>query len=489
MLPQSRRGTHDRPETCWRSLARLRGHPTALPVPALGDAGISLTAFARTLNAASSARMRWRRLAPRGIGWGIADQALSSFSNFGLSFIVARTVGLGEFGAFSLALVTYSAALGVVRALSSQPFVIRFAARADRDWSSGASAATGSALAVGAVIGLCCIAGAALSSGTVGDTFAALGISMPGLLLQDTWRFAFFAHGRGRAAFENDLMWNLVQFPVLLYLVFEGRLSVLSAVLTWGLAATVAAVFGVAQSRVMPRPRLIVEWLRAHSDLGSRFIGEVIVNTASSLLEPFGIVAVAGLAANGAIRAGLLVLSPLNLLSQALILSALPNAVKTLQESPAKLVRLCGFFGMLLGATSLLWGLGVSLIPSRIGVALLRDSWEPAQTVLLPLALTYVANGLLTGAIIGVRALADANRSLRVTTITQGWSFSATIVGASRGAAVGAAWGGAAAAFASVMVWWTSLGRALADYRRRRRLSPHDSVLTLDESSDGTLPG
>lgn len=33
------------------------------------------------------------------------------------------------------------------------------------------------------------------------------GITMPRLMLQDSWRYAFFAHGRGGHAFLNDTIW------------------------------------------------------------------------------------------------------------------------------------------------------------------------------------------------------------------------------------------------------------------------------------------
>ena len=37
----------------------------------------------------------------------------------------------------------------------------------------------------------------------------ALGIVLPGMLLQDCWRYAFFAAGKGHHSFLNDLAWGL----------------------------------------------------------------------------------------------------------------------------------------------------------------------------------------------------------------------------------------------------------------------------------------
>ena len=44
----------------------------------------------------------WRlpRQAVRRLGWGVADQAVSSLTNFAVSIYVARTLGAVQFGAF-----------------------------------------------------------------------------------------------------------------------------------------------------------------------------------------------------------------------------------------------------------------------------------------------------------------------------------------------------------------------------------------------------
>ena len=51
-----------------------------------------------------------RQIARRA-GWGVADQALSSLTNFAVGVFVARQLGPTEFGAFSLAFATYLLAL------------------------------------------------------------------------------------------------------------------------------------------------------------------------------------------------------------------------------------------------------------------------------------------------------------------------------------------------------------------------------------------
>ena len=82
----------------------------------------------------------------RRLGWGLADQALSSLTNFALAVLVARTVGTAELGAFGLAFTTYTITLGATRALCSEPLTVRYSATGEAEWREGASAATGIAL-------------------------------------------------------------------------------------------------------------------------------------------------------------------------------------------------------------------------------------------------------------------------------------------------------------------------------------------------------
>ena len=74
----------------------------------------------------ASCRRLSRAGSARRFGWGLADQAMSSLSNAAMSFYVARELGAAQFGAFSLAYVTYSFALNASRGLATDPLLVRF---------------------------------------------------------------------------------------------------------------------------------------------------------------------------------------------------------------------------------------------------------------------------------------------------------------------------------------------------------------------------
>ena len=180
----------------------------------------------------------------RRVGWGVADQALSSLTNFGLTVLVARQVDTGQLGGFSLAFGTYLITLGISRALCTEPLMVRYSASTRTQWREGAAMAAGASLGTGMIAGIACLIAGKVLGGSLGRTFAVLGLSLPGLLLQDSWRYAFVAAGNPLQAFVNDLVWAVVLFPSVLGFIAIGHSSVVWLTLAWGGAATVAAVIG-----------------------------------------------------------------------------------------------------------------------------------------------------------------------------------------------------------------------------------------------------
>ena len=68
------------------------------------------------------------------------------------------------------------------------------------------------------ITGICALAAAAAAQRHARLAFIALGLTLPGLLLQDSWRYAFFALGRGSQALLNDTVWAVSMLPALVVL-------------------------------------------------------------------------------------------------------------------------------------------------------------------------------------------------------------------------------------------------------------------------------
>ena len=200
----------------------------------------------------------------RRFGWGLGDQMMCSLSNAALSFYVARELGATQFGAFSLAWVTYAFALNASRGLATDPLVVSYSSAELPAWRRAISRSTGTSMIVGLMTGACALGAAAALTGTLRLAFIALGLSLPGLLLQDSWRYAFFALGRGSQSFINDTIWTITLLPAIVVLKITHHTSVFWFVLLWGATASIAACMGAIQARVIPRPDAAWEWVSNH---------------------------------------------------------------------------------------------------------------------------------------------------------------------------------------------------------------------------------
>lgn len=409
--------------------------------------------------------MVWR------FGWGLADQLLSSATNFLLSVLVARTVGPSELGAFSVAYATFTFSLGAVRAIAGELLAVRHSAVSADEWREGVTRSAGTALMAGILVGAGCLIAGAGAVEPFRSVLSIVGLSLPFLLVQDVWRFAFFARGRGSAAFVNDVVWVVVMFAAFALLRYYDVSSVAWLTLGWASAGCLAAIVGVFQLKVLPSdPLSAARWLRGHRELAPRFVAEFLVSSGVSNLTLFAIGGIAGLGELGRLRAGEIALGPLTVLFAGAGLVATPEGVRLLHESPGRLVRGCRWLSLALVAGVIAWGAIVSIVPRAIGELLLRANWDTARSLLLPLSIALIGYGFSFGAWTGLRALAAARRSLRARCIDGALTFSLGLTGAYLGGATGVAWGYAVTGcLRSLNAWW-QFTRAL---RERELSSPH----------------
>ncbi|WP_116209737.1 hypothetical protein [Streptomyces olivoreticuli] len=406
-----------------------------------------------------------RRTAKRGavgrLSWGLADQAVSSMINFAVGIYVARELGVHAFGVFSLAWLTYGVVLNVARGLATDPLVVRFSGVPEATWRAAAARSSGAALAVGATLGAVCLLIGLGLGGDVGPAFACLGVALPALLLQDSRRFAFFAAGAGRKAFANDLVQGVALVPAM---VVAARVGTVAAfLLAWGAAAAVAAGYGFLQSGIRPRVTQARGWLREQRDLGSRYLVENVSLSGAGQLRAYGLGAIAGVGAVGAVRGAELLLGPFLALLMGLSLVTVAEAARVLRQSPQRLGRFCLLLGGGQAAAALLWGSALLLMPDRAGEFVLGDVWHSASRLILPATLGVAGAGLGSGAAAGLRALAAARRSLRCQLFASACYLGGGIGGAAAAGTVGSAWGVAAATACGSAVWWLQLRSALRE--------------------------
>jgi hypothetical protein len=170
-------------------------------------------------------------------------------------------------------------------------------------------------------------------------------------------------------------------------------------------------------------------------------------------------------AAVGSLRAAELLLGPLNVLILGIGLMAVPEAARMLRRSVRRLGPFCLLLSSLQAGVAVAWGMALLLMPEGLGVRLLGMSWQPASKLLLPVTITVAGAGFWIGAMIGVRALGAASRSLRAQGVSSAVYLVAALGGAAAAGAAGAAWGSAAASLIAVVIWWWQLERGLREFQ------------------------
>lgn len=401
--------------------------------------------------------MPWHQLRRIGtrLSWGLADQAMCSLTNFLLSAYIAHSLGATQFGAFALAYLTYGFANNVSRGVSIEPLLVRFSGL-EWKWRRATGGCTGTALLVGLATGSVALMAGVLIGGTTGLAFVALGLMMPGLLLQDSWRYAFFAMGRGHQAFVNDTVWALVEIPLLVAVKTTGHANVFWFIVAWGAGAYVGAVLGMFQARVVPRLVGATRWLISHRDLGPRYMLENAGTNASTTVLSYSVSSILGVATVGAMQAANVLMGPFKIIVYGLGMITIPEAAHILRTSPRRLPLFCVAVSAGLALAALAWGVVLLVVmPLGVGQLVLGSIWRPAYPLVLPTALAIAGGCASVGPGTGMHALGAARRSLRASLVNSAIIIPLGIAGALVAGVLGALYFAAVAAWLStVMFWW-----------------------------------
>jgi O-antigen/teichoic acid export membrane protein len=413
----------------------------------------------------------WRasRKGGRRLGWGVADQAVSSLTNFAVNIYIVRDLGAVQYGAFALAYVTYGFVLQASRGLATDPLLVRYSAADVPTWRRAVADASGTSAVSGIVAGVCVLAAAVFLDGPTRLAFLALGLTLPALMLQDSWRFAFFAIGRGAQALINDLVWAAALVVALVAVQVSGHANVFWFVFAWGASAAAGAAVGPFQAKVLPRLSGTREWLSRQRDLGLRYLLEGTTNSAAIQLRNYGVGFILGLAALGYLQAANTLMGPFQVILFGMGLVALPEAVRILHRSPRHLPLFCVALSVGLTLLALAWGVTLLVaLPNGLGEWLLGPVWRPTYALVLPTTLFLMGGCLSSGAGTYMHALAAARRSLRAALFTSVAFVIGALIGASVGGTEGTLYGATVASWLGALVYWWQLREAL----RERRTAP-----------------
>lgn len=206
----------------------------------------------------------------------LADQLVSSASNFLLGVLVARAGGTESLGTFGVAFLVWLAVLGFNRALVAEPLTVVGSTRHRDARLPDGLAAT---LAVGAcsssvLLVLGGVLVAVLGDGPAVGPLLVLAACIPSLLAQDYCRSMAFRLHRPTVALYSDLLFAGVQVALSVALLAGGEDSSELFIAAWGVGATAGAVLGVVMLRAWPVTRGGLRLLREMWPRSKWFVAE-----------------------------------------------------------------------------------------------------------------------------------------------------------------------------------------------------------------------
>lgn len=406
------------------------------------------------------------------------DQGLSAVSNLLLSIVIARALDAGGYGSFAVAFLVFGVLVALTRAAIGQPLQITFSSEEPTEFRRVLRSAVGAATVIGAVSGLGAIAVGGVLSGETGKALIALGVCLPGLLVQDTCRMAFFSSARADRAAANDGLWTVLEFAVIAALLLLDIDDVGVFILAWGGSATAAACAALLVLGVRPQLRGSVRWLLGQRRLSGYLVAEYVLGQG---LSQAGILLVGlpGTPADvGALRGAQVLLGPLNIIVTAASIFGIPEIARRRDMDPRRREQFCWVASGAVLLITTVYTAVLLVLPDSIGVKLLGDTWAGAETVLLPLSVLALAVAVGVGPGIILYGLGRARETFGLNVLSAPVLLVLLTIGIWRDLAVGAAW---AIALTEVLLLPFLIAKA-------RRAMREGTRVALTDSPGGTDP-
>jgi O-antigen/teichoic acid export membrane protein len=405
------------------------------------------------------------------LSWGVVDQGVTSAHDFVLNFYVVHEFGATTFGAFSLALVTFGVVLNATRGAATDPLMVRYSGSTGARWRGAVSSASATATLIGGVCGVVFVLVGLLLTQPLGAVFITLGLLLPGMMLQDSFRYAFFALGRPALALINDVVWGVLLLAALVLVHLAGRHGetpgAIACMLATGGTATLAGLYGRHQTGARPRLGRVRPWLVEHRQLSLRYLLENVSASGSAQIRASVLGAVAGLASVGYLRGAEILMGPFVVIQAGVGQVAVPEAARILRRNPGRLPVFCGALGIVEAAAAMAWwAVLLVVLPLGLGRLALGTVWPQSQHLLLGVAVGLAIQCFVVAITSGLRAMGVARRSLRAGLINAAAYVALSAAGVITFGVTGAVWGAALANAVGVLVCGWQLRAALRDHAR-----------------------
>ncbi len=245
------------------------------------------------------------------VNWTLADQVVVSGVNFLTGILLARYLGVEEFGRFTLLWMAVLVVTSVQHAMINSPMMSIGPKQTEADAPSYYGAIFFQQVVFSAGVFLLLYGGVQLS-GVVFPEWGVESLALPlasaatAVQIQDFLRRYFFVRGRASAAFYNDVIRYVGQIVVLvwLFLSFRDAMDTSRVLWTISLLAAVATVFGAFFiERVEVNPSVLSNTVSRHWHFSKWLGASVLLQWTSGNFFLVAAGALLGASAVGGLRA------------------------------------------------------------------------------------------------------------------------------------------------------------------------------------------
>lgn len=379
----------------------------------------------------------------RRVGGAVVGNGMVSLASFALSISIARSSSISDFGAFSIALVSYLFTSGLIRATFTDTVLSR---PDDTEKYARAFQRTSLVTLLGSVI--------LTAWGLISENcfLVVLGVSLHGLLSLDFIRTFDSAAASVSRALATTTIWSILSLTVSISSLFIAidPWIVFAAWSAGGAMLGYISAFKVGVS-------LVPKWRKDDTDtrIAVVFAADYLIGAGGTHLTTGLLGFVNDVRVLSAVRGAGTLLGPMNLISttaRSFMLPFLSRNVKAPDRQLQSAVLATTVQVILLAPLLII----LQFIPDSVGVLLLGDTWQLAGLALLPLSIESLFALVAAVAISGHRVAFAGVRTILLR-LTTGLSRPVVVLFCAHTWGVsGAAWAMAVFAITSAVIWWVS---------------------------------
>jgi O-antigen/teichoic acid export membrane protein len=405
--------------------------------------------------------------------WAVADQVLSSGTNFVPAILLARVLGPATFGAFSLAFLAWFGALQLLRSALMQPYTLAAAPLEGAEWRDITSHASGAVVIGGVIVGgaFAIVSLAVGVSSSLGQALLAVAVLAPGMALQEFWRVASFAAQRARTAAANDAFWAIGQVAAFAFVLTSGKVTVAGGLFAWGVGAWVGAGLGILQLSVRPKVALAsARWARNWGRIGAWFTAASATFTLGSLVIAIIVAAELGNASLGLYRSVQNLFGPLQLLTIGGEMVFVPHLVRRINRTSMTAIGESSLYALVMAGSTVAYGLVLLVSADMVLTKVFGTAFATATVLVLPIMVAFTLDAVASGAVLLLRARAKGGRLFVAQSVSTSLRVSAVAALASVDGLRGAGWGYAVGSGVAAVVFWTQVLLPTARERAHRNV-------------------